>query len=72
MTAKGLKVLGNKIRQLRETRGFNQREFARKARVDTALLSRLEAGIGNPGYNTLSLIAKGLEISLSELLEGTE
>lgn len=72
MTVKQIKFLGNRIRQLREDKGWNQRALAREARVDTALLSRLEAGTGNPGFNTLSAIAKGLGISLSELLKGAE
>ncbi len=69
MSARALRALGNKIRQLRADKGWNQREFARIAGVDTALLSRLESGVGNPGFTTLWSIAKGLGVSLSELVE---
>ena len=37
-------TLGEKIRQLRERRGWSQRELAQRARVRQALLSALESG----------------------------
>jgi transcriptional regulator with XRE-family HTH domain len=72
MTRKGNKHLGVRIRQLREAKDLNQREFAMSAGVDQGLLSRIEAGTGNPGLLTLTSIAKALGITASELLKGVE
>ncbi len=63
-----LKELGNKIRLLRLEKGFNQTEFANIIGKDQPSLNRLENGNVNPGYLYLLQIAKGLDLSLNELL----
>lgn len=63
-----LKELGEKIRNLRLSKGFNQTEFANLIGKDQPSLNRLENGNVNPGYLYLLQIAKGLEISVNELI----
>ena len=63
-----LKELGNKIRLLRLEKGFNQTEFANIIGKDQPSVNRLENGNVNPGYLYLLQIAKGLDLSLNELL----
>ncbi len=63
-----LKELGNKIRLLRHEKGFNQTEFANIIGKDQPSVNRLENGNVNPGYLYLLQIAKGLDLSINELL----
>lgn len=63
-----LKLLGNKIRSYRLEKGYNQTEFANIIGKDQPSVNRLENGNINPGYLYLHQIAKGLEVSIKELL----
>ena len=63
-----LQELGEKIRSFRLSKGYNQTEFANLIGKDQPSLNRLENGNVNPGYLYLLQIAKGLEISINELI----
>lgn len=63
--------LGTKIRSLRVQRGYNQTEFANIIGKDQPSINRLENGKINPGYLYLTEIAKGLNVSLAELISFT-
>jgi transcriptional regulator with XRE-family HTH domain len=64
-------TLGQKIRELRETRGMSLRELATKADVSAPFLSDLEHG--RRGTGKLDQIAKALGVPAAELenLKGT-
>jgi transcriptional regulator with XRE-family HTH domain len=55
---------------LREQRGFNQIEFSEKCGIENSHLSRLESGKREPGLYMLEILAKGLGITISELVKG--
>jgi XRE family transcriptional regulator of biofilm formation len=60
--------LGQKMRELRKERRMSQTELAQKAGVALMTISRLERGEHDPHVRTLSQIARGLGVSLLELM----
>jgi transcriptional regulator with XRE-family HTH domain len=61
-------IVGDNVRRLRERAGLSLRELATRANVATSTLSNLEAGIGNPGVETLVSISGALAVPFSELV----
>jgi len=59
--------LGKTIRNLRESRGWNQEEFAFRCGTTTANLSRIETGKHGPSQDLLQVIAKSLGMQVSQL-----
>lgn len=64
------KNLGRRIKEIRLKKGITQAQLANDIDKDQQSIQRLEAGNINPSYWYLLQIAEGLEIKLSELLEG--
>lgn len=62
--------LGARIKQLREERGLDQKAFAFDCEIGRTQLYMIENGKTNPRLLTLMRIAKGLEVTVSDLLEG--
>lgn len=62
-----LRVLGKRIRALRERRGLTQEDFARRSGISISFASLLERGERSPSYDTLVQVASALEVPLSEL-----
>lgn len=62
--------LGARVRKLRKKQGWTQVVMAEKIGLDRAFISDLENGKRNISILNLSLIAKGLEKTLSQLLSG--
>ena len=56
------------IRRLREARGMNQRELAKKARVTAGYIALLELGQRRPSLGVLGRLAKALGVPVTELL----
>lgn len=65
-----LSMLGEKIRRLRKVKGISQEKFALSIEMDRTYYSTVENGKRNISIQNLNKIAKGLDISISELLEG--
>ena len=61
--------IGNRIRELRESKGISQQNLAAICNFEKANLSRIEAGRTNPTISTLYKISQALEITLSDLLK---
>ena len=61
---------GERVRALREKKGFSQLAFSEHCGIENSHLSRLEAGKREPGLYMLEFIAKGLKMTVSELLDG--
>lgn len=61
--------LGVRIKQLREEKGLDQKTFAFDCEIGRTQLYMIENGKTNPRLLTLIKIAKGLELSLHELLK---
>jgi transcriptional regulator with XRE-family HTH domain len=64
------KILGRRIQQLREARGWNQQQLADAVEFDRAYVGGVEAGLRNPTFRNLLRFARALRIPLSELVDG--
>lgn len=60
--------IGERIRTLREERGWDQEETAYRARLASSTLSKIECGRHSPRLVTLQAIAEALGVSVAELL----
>jgi transcriptional regulator with XRE-family HTH domain len=60
--------LGDRIRTLRKKRGWTQVEMAEKVGIDRSFLADVERGKRNVSILNVELMAKGLKVSLSQLL----
>lgn len=65
-----LKVVGKKIKELRESKGLSQVDLVGKieGNIDTTNISRIESGRTNPTLYTLHRIASALEVELTDLV----
>lgn len=62
--------LGKRIRELRNERtGLSQEKFALKISMDRTYFASVEAGKRNVSIINIEKIAKGLDVTLSELLK---
>lgn len=64
------KAFGLKVQQLRKEVGMSQEKFALSIDMDRTYLASVEAGKRNISLCNIEKIAKGLNISVSELLSG--
>ena len=64
-----LLTLGQRIKTLREERGFDQKSFAFDCDIGRTQLYMIENGKTNPRLLTLMKIAAGFEMSLEILLD---
>ena len=63
-----LRVIGVRLRTLRQGRGFTQDALAERANVDQAHLARIERGVKGASLRTLSHLADALGVSVAALL----
>lgn len=65
--------LGKRIKELRiQNTHLSQEKFALSIGMDRTYISSIERGKRNVSILNLEKIAKGLNVSLSELLEGVD
>ena len=57
--------IGQRIRQLRESRGMTQSQLQARSRVSRSYLSRIESGQMTPSLGTLEKIAEALGVGLN-------
>lgn len=63
-------MLSEKVRKIRQEKGYSQEQLARKADVTLRTITLIETGkTVNPHVETVRRIAKGLEVEGSELLK---
>ena len=60
--------LGQRLREKRRSLGCTQTELAKKTGLDQSLISKMEQGKHQPRFATLSKYAKGLRLTVTELL----
>lgn len=65
-------VTGSMIRRLREERRMTQAELAQKLSVSDKTISKWETGKGFPDISLLEQLAEALQISVIELLSGSD
>lgn len=63
-------AFGMRVRMLRKERNVSLRQFALMIGIDKGFLVDVELGRKSPTLDTIAKIAAGLDMSLSELLEG--
>lgn len=62
--------IGDKIKQLRNKQGLTQDALARKAEIPYTTLTKIETNvITKPSIQTVVKIAKGLGVSLDDLMK---
>lgn len=61
-------IFGQKIKELREEKGFVQRQLATVIEVDTPMYSKIERGKRKAKREHVKLIAKKLNVNEKELL----
>jgi transcriptional regulator with XRE-family HTH domain len=65
-----LRQLADRIRELRDAKGWTQEQLADRAAMQRSYLGDLELGRRNPSVRTLVKLANALGIAVSELLDG--
>lgn len=64
-----LKILGNRIKQIRVDKKLTQSEVAFRVGLDPNYIGLIERGQRNPSFTSIFRIANGLGITLSELFD---
>jgi transcriptional regulator with XRE-family HTH domain len=64
-----LKKLGGRILQVRLAKSLSQEDVSFRCDVDRAKISKLETGSANCNVTTLAELAKGLDVTVKELLD---
>jgi len=62
--------LGERVRQLREARGWSQEGFAHEGGLGRSFAGAIERGDKDIRLSTLIKLARALGVSLSQLLKG--
>ncbi len=66
------RVLGERIRNLRDFRGWSRADFAFHSGLGLACVRDIEMGTHDPTLDTLGVIAGCLGVTISDLLDGIE
>jgi transcriptional regulator with XRE-family HTH domain len=66
------KVFGQVVRQLRQEQGISQERLAALAGIDRAYMGALERGTRNPSLTTIARVARGLSITITDVLAAVE
>ncbi|MFI5801186.1 DUF488 family protein [Streptomyces sp. NPDC051677] len=67
------RALAQRVRAMREGRGWSRERLAKEASVAVGTLARLESeGAIQPGFFTVGAVAEALEVSLDELFQETK
>lgn len=64
-----IKAFGSKVRQLRMKKGLTLEEFANSVDLHATQLGRIERGETNVTISYITLLAKVLKVSASDLLQ---
>ena len=64
-----IRAVGRRVCTLRELRGLTQRQLAKRAKIGHSELSKIENGQRAASLITLDAIARGLQSSLTVLLD---
>lgn len=63
------KLLGQRIKEVRKSRGLTQPALAEMVNVDAKYISRIETGSSSPSLDTLENISIALDIEVKELFD---
>ena len=65
-----LRRFGARLRELRVSQGYSQESFAAKCGLDRTYIGGIERGERNLALRNIASIARALDTTLSELMEG--
>lgn len=63
------KQLGVRLKQIRKTAKLTQERLAEKTSMSVEYISRLERGIGQPSFKTLSTMAEVLDVEVKDFFD---
>ena len=63
-----VELFGNRLRQLREGRGFSTTRLGNLAEIDQGTISKYENGLREPGASNIYSLAKVLKVSADYLI----
>ena len=63
------KLIGQRIKELRKSKGLSQEKFAELAETSPNYLSRMERGTENPTLDMLIKLSKALEVEMWEMFD---
>ncbi|MEG1593636.1 MAG: helix-turn-helix transcriptional regulator, partial [Oscillibacter sp.] len=66
------KQTGALVARRRRARGLSQAELAEELHISDKTVSKWETGRGMPGIDLLEALGEALQLSVSELVRGTE
>src|ERR1700688_893200 len=61
-------VLGSRIKELREGRGWSQRALSQQLRISKSMVAKYEGGVHTPTVNLLARLAGLFEVTFDSLL----
>lgn len=61
-----IKVIGNRIKNIRTEKGFSQEELAYKANLSCSYFGQLERGAKSAGIETLEKLSNALSVSIAD------
>lgn len=61
-------LVGARVRTLREQRGISQQRLAELSDISVDAVGKVERGVYSPTLDTLASLARGLDVSLAELV----
>lgn len=64
-----LQKFGQQLKKLRVEKNLTQEQFAKKCGLHKNYIGMVERGVRNPSLINIEVIAKGLEISISDLMK---
>lgn len=70
MGVKDAELFGQLVKELRTKRGLSQEKLAQAANLTTSFVSGVERGVKTPSLTSILKIARGLNLSPSELFSG--
>jgi transcriptional regulator with XRE-family HTH domain len=62
--------VGERIRELRKAKGWNQDDLAQHTGLGRTYISNVERGRKNPSLRSLQIFAAGFKMSVSEFMKG--
>ena len=63
------KLLGKRIKYLREQANFTQEKLAEKAGISLDYLGKIEVNINKPGIKTILMLANALDLPVMNLFD---
>jgi transcriptional regulator with XRE-family HTH domain len=63
---------GKHVRELRKAKGFSQEAFAAHCGLDRTYIGGIERGERNVALRNIEIIARALDLTVSELMEGLD